>query len=68
MKCDIHLQGFGLKEIRMSKALYAKDKKMTNQYNHNAVIPKENNAVSIEDDCCIAEILPLSFNVIRLGI
>ncbi|MDL2295432.1 alpha-N-arabinofuranosidase [Lachnospiraceae bacterium OttesenSCG-928-E19] len=68
MTCEIEVQGFELAEIIEGIRLTADDKKMTNQYNHQAVVPQKNEEVRLEGDCCIAEFAPLSFNMIRVQI
>ena len=49
-------------------SMTAKDKKMTNQYDHKAVIPRSRESAVIESGSCIAEIEPLSFNMIRIDV
>ena len=48
--------------------LSAKDKKMTNQRDHNAVRPIKFEAVKLQDDCVIAELVPLSFVMLRIAV
>jgi alpha-N-arabinofuranosidase len=68
MQVSIEIQGIVPKYIKKSVILTAEDKKMTNEYNHQAVVPKEKDIASFKDEHCMAEIEPLSFNLIVLSI
>lgn len=46
----------------------ADDKKMTNQYNHEAVKPKTVNNAKINNQEVKIELEPLSFNMVRIKI
>ncbi len=67
IKCEACFQDFELNDVKMAVALYAEDKKMTNQLDHNAVVPRKNTSVSIQGNRCTVEAAPLSFHVVRLG-
>lgn len=67
MNVDINLQGFSLQTIKKSVVLTAKDKKMDNLKNHEAVVPQEKEIGCIEDGNCRARLAPMSFNMILIG-
>lgn len=62
------LQGMAPASVIEAVCLSAKDKKMTNQRDHNAVRPKKFEAVKLQDDCVIAELVPLSFVMLRIAV
>ena len=62
------LRGFHIKRVKESWCLSAKDKKLTNQLNHKAVIPRRKADVKFTEETCTVELEPLSFNVVRLEI
>lgn len=62
------LEGFAPKEIRAFIRMHAENKKMTNQHDHRAVMPEEAAGGMIKGGCCTAELLPLSFNMIRVAV
>ncbi len=68
IECNFNLQGFEISEIIESVSLTSSDKKMTNQNDHFAVVPKENVKVEVKDNVCNAVFEPLSFNVVRLSL
>lgn len=68
IEMEMSMQGIVLKEIKMFSVLTATDRKMTNQSNHNAVVPVDGNMAYISGNSCIVEVEPLSFNVLRIGI
>ena len=68
MKVEVILQNFELKRVKCFVSMTAKDKKMTNQYDHKAVIPRSRESAVIESGSCIAEIEPLSFSMIRIDV
>lgn len=68
LKAEVKLKGFVPRKIRSFIRLYAKDKKMTNRHNHGAVVPEEAAGGVIEGECCTVEILPLSFNMVRIAV
>lgn len=68
MKVEVILQNFELKRVKCFVSMTAKDKKMTNQYDHKAVIPRSRENAVIESGSCIAEIEPLSFSMIRIDV
>lgn len=66
-KVEIVLQGMIPEAIREAVYLAAENKKMTNQKNHLAVRPRKSETVELEENCVVAELLPLSFTMIRIG-
>lgn len=65
---EVNVYEFELKKIIQSVSMTAEDKKMTNQDDHQAVIPKEVDNVKIEDDKCNIWLEPLSFNMVRIKV
>lgn len=68
MEMEIQLPDFEIKGIRECISMTAGDKKMTNEKNHNAVVPKPNDNVVLQDGLCITQLESLSFNVLRLEV
>lgn len=68
LKAELKLKGFVLREIRAFIRMYAEDKKMTNRFDHEAVVPEEASGGVIEGECCTVEFLPLSFNMLRIAV
>lgn len=64
---SINFQGYKIEKIKECTMLTASDKKLTNQENHQAVVPKKNGHIKVGECTCAVSIEPLSFNVIRLG-
>jgi alpha-N-arabinofuranosidase len=62
------LQGMAPVSVAGAVSLFAKDKKMTNYIDHNAVRPEKFEAVLLQDDCVTAQLPPLSFVVIRIAV
>lgn len=62
------LQGMAPVSVAEAVCLSAKDKKMTNQKDHNAVRPEKFEAVKLQDDCVTAQLPPLSFVMVRVAI
>lgn len=62
------LQGMAPVSVAGAVCLSAKDKKMTNQKDHNAVRPEKFEAVKLQDDCVTAQLPPLSFVMVRVAI
>ena len=65
---EVNVYEFELKKIIQSISMTAEDKKMTNQDNHQAVIPKEADNVKIEENKCNIWLEPLSFNMVRIKV
>lgn len=65
---EVLLQGLKPGAVREAVSLAAADKKMTNKENHLAVQPRESDAVEVRGSCVTAEILPLSFMMIRVNV
>lgn len=65
---EVIVSGFELKSVIQSVSMTAEDKKMTNQKDHRAVIPKTVENVRIEMDKCKICIEPLSFNMVRIKV
>ncbi len=61
-------RGYEVKAVKECTVLSAPDKKLTNQENHNAVIPKKNERITIEKNSCTLTLPSLSFNMVRLGV
>jgi len=68
LKAELKLKGFVPREIRAFIRMYAEDKKMTNRFDHEAVVPEEASGGVIEGECCTVEFLPLSFNMLRIAV
>ncbi|GAA0805952.1 alpha-L-arabinofuranosidase AbfA [Faecalicatena orotica] len=68
MKVEVMLQNFEPKRVTEFVSMTADDKKMTNQYDHTAVQPCSREGAHVISGSCIAEIEPLSFNMIRIEI
>lgn len=64
LNIEIALHGFEIKEIKKSIELTADDKKMDNQKDHRAVIPKKKELGYLQDGYCKACLRPMSFNMI----
>lgn len=67
MKVDFDLHGFQFLKVKEFIGMTAEDKKTTNQEDHFAVIPQARTKAFVEGNRCIAEIEPLSFNMIRIS-
>ena len=65
---QLELSGFECRSILQSVSLSAKDKKQTNQENHNAVVPHETDQVTLRDNLLTSKFEPLSFNMIRIAV
>lgn len=68
IKAEIKLQNFEPKQVKDFVSMTAEDKKMTNQYDHKAVLPRLREGAVIDSGSCTAKIEPLSFNMIRVEI
>ena len=60
----------GMTPVSVTEAVYlsAKNKKMTNHKDHSAVKPERYDEVKIQGNCVTAELMPLTFMMIRLAI
>lgn len=65
---DFVLSEFTVDCVIESISMTATDKKMTNQYDHNAVKPKNVDNVKLYDEGVHMVLEPLSFNMVRLKI
>lgn len=65
---EVELQGMTPVSVADAVCLSAKDKKTTNHIDHNAVKPEKYDEAKIEGNCVTAELAPLSFMMIRVGI
>ena len=65
---SLQLSDFVLEKVIESISMTAGDKKMTNQYNHEAVKPKTVNNAKINNQEVKIELEPLSFNMVRIKI
>lgn len=68
MNIEIALHGFEMKEIKTSVELTADDKKMDNQKDHQAVVPKEKEIGYLQDGYCKVCLRPMSFNMILIDL
>jgi len=68
LKVGIDVQGFEIDECIEGMTLASKDKKMTNQVNHKAVVPARNDSFGMECGECHCEIPKLSFSMFRLKV
>lgn len=62
------LQNFIPKKIKAFISMSTEDKKMTNQQDHNAVTPKQQEGGVLIENRCIVELAPLSFNMVRIEV
>ena len=65
---SLQLSDFVSEKVIESISMTADDKKMTNQYNHEAVKPKTVNNAKINNQEVKIELEPLSFNMVRIKI
>ncbi len=65
---EVQLYEFEVKKVIQRISMTAEDKKMTNQENHSAVVPKEKGDVELNADTCRMQLEPLSFNMLRLEV
>ena len=65
---EIDLQGFEAEMILESTVLHHKDKKAANQIQHDRVVPKTCENVSLKDGKVTCELLPLSFEMVRVKV
>lgn len=63
---EVELCDFKVDTVIQSISMTAKHRKMTNQDNHQAVVPKDNNTVELNESACRLRTEPLSFNMIRI--
>lgn len=63
---EIDLQGFEAEMILESTVLHHEDKKAANQIQHDRVVPKTCENVSLKDGKVTCELLPLSFEMVRV--
>lgn len=68
LEADIVLEGMAPNTVKEAVFLAADDKKKTNREDHSAVIPKKNEDVKVKDNHVIAELLPLSFHMLRISL
>lgn len=68
IEVEWRLEGFYPKSIISFIRLHAGDRKMTNQYDHEAVLPEETDGGTVEGEYCTVEMLPLSFNMVRIAV
>lgn len=68
MIVEISPQGFQPKRVKKFVSMTAADKKMTNQYHHDEVVPQDNDSAVIKDGCCVAEIEPMSFSMLLVEV
>lgn len=68
MEIELDLNGFATECVKESVELTAEDKKATNRENHEAVILKPLETVSLASNTCVAKLKPLSFNMIRISV
>ena len=67
-RISIQLQGFETENIIESISMTAKNKKMTNEYKHDAVKPKAIDNVKLDKEEMKVVLEPLSFNMVRIRI
>ena len=65
---SLQLSDFVSEKVIESISMTADNKKMTNQYNHDAVKPKTVNNAKIDNQGVKIELEPLSFNMVRIKI
>ena len=65
---EIDLQGFEAEMILESTVLHHEDKKAANQIQHDRVVPKTCENVSLKDGKVTCELLPLSFEMVRVKV
>lgn len=68
MEVEINLSGFAVKKMKEYICLTGNNKKMTNQLNHNAIVPKKKENVKMEGNQCTVQLEKMSFNVIRIEV
>lgn len=68
LRAEFRLEGFAPKSIISSICLHAADRKMTNQHDHGAVVPREKGGGILDGERCTVEVLPLSFHVVRIAL
>lgn len=68
LEADIALEGMTPNTVLEAVFLSADDKKRTNREDHFAVIPKKNDVVKLKDNHVVAELLPLSFHMLRVSL
>lgn len=67
-KLLLKYQGFDLGNVIESVSMTAADKKMTNQYRHDAVVPQKADNVEMSKEEAAITLEPLSFNMVRFKI
>ena len=67
-EAEIDLQGFEAEKILESTVLHHEDKKATNQIQHDRVVPAECENVTLKDGKVTCELLPLSFEMVRVKV
>lgn len=68
LKVELKLEGFCPREILSFITMHARDRKMTNRFDHGAVVPQETDGGYVDGECCVVETLPLSFNMVRIAV
>ncbi len=68
MQAELRLEGFAPSGVLSFIQMYAEDGKMTNQYDHEAVIPKEADGSVLDGECCTVCVPPLSFSMLRISL
>lgn len=68
MEICLEMQEFAPASILESTALYAADKKATNQENHGQVAPRAMENMSLSENRLTGTMEPLSFQMVRIGI
>jgi len=64
---DVELQGYKPTKVLESVSLYARDRKMTNEHDHSAVLPGINDSAEVKGERINAKLPRLSFNMIRIA-
>ncbi len=68
IRARLSLRGFHVKGVKEFCTLSAKDKHLTNQVDHQAVVPIKRTDAAFTEDTCVVELQPLSFHMVLLAV
>lgn len=68
LRVELRMEGFVPRRIISFICMYADDRKMTNRYDHGAVEPREADGGILSGERCTVEVMPLSFNILRIAL
>lgn len=68
LETEVELNGYSCTGVLQAVVLTAADKKMTNQHQHDAVVPKEDQSVVLDRNRCKIMLESMSFEMVRIAV